>query len=79
MGKPFYKVWVPADGDETDAEVSYEDNPPDAAEMYVSDNHSQLDYPDEVIVNVKSIRDGSVQSFTVTVEETITFHASKNK
>lgn len=75
MKREFW-VWSAEDADEKDATlVMNVADAESAAEEYVSRNHSNFDYASEVDVRVKD-ENGKVTEWTVTAEETVTFHAS---
>lgn len=75
MMKQKYKVWTE---DEEDAEEVQSFEPGYAAEEYVEQNHSELDYPDEIDVCVKD-PEGKVTKWTVTVEQRPHFSATEIK
>lgn len=78
MMKQKYKVWDPDGGDETDADEVESVAPEYAAEQWVEDNYSDLEYPDEIDVCVKD-PDGKLTTWTVTVEQRPHFSATEKK
>ncbi len=76
--KTKYKVWDPDNADEEDADEVESFEPAYAAEEWVEDNYSDLDYPDEIDVKVKDDK-GVVTEWTVTVEQRPHFSAVEKK
>ncbi len=73
-----YKVWDPDCEDEEDADEVESFEPAYAAEQWVEDNWTDLEYPDEIDVKVKDEK-GAVTEWTVTVEQRPHFTAAEKK
>jgi hypothetical protein len=73
-----YKVWDPDSAEEADADEVESFEPAYAAEQWVEDNWTDLEYPDEIDVCVKD-PDGKVTNWTVTVEQRPHFSAAEKK
>jgi hypothetical protein len=75
---PEFKVWIDGYNGKDDPEVikSYEARA--AAEKYVEDHHSDLDYTTEIDVRTMNA-EGVQEDWTVTVESIPSFSASPRK
>lgn len=77
--KQEFRVWAPGDSHEAEATLVMDvHDAQEAAKEFVEANHGDFDFSNEVDVCVMD-SEGMITQWTVTAEQTVTFHAERKK